>query len=371
MIKVFMVVRWPVGGIRTFLNYVYSQWGDSSLELHFLTPNLPEVEALKGQLKHVNCVWHSTNSSDPGFKEFFSVAQQIITGNDFHLIHAHGFTSAFSVALRLPFLRAKAVFTSHDVLNASQLSGVAGQLKKAIFAFLLNRFSVIHSVSHAAQKNLLEILPLVSRKKAQVILNGVDTERFFSAEPFALKQVLNIAEEVKLIGFFGRFMSQKGFKYLVGAVAQLESQHPGQYRVVCFGGGGFIREEKASLEQRGLLHLFYFHDFVSDTAPYVKGCDIVAMPSLWEACPLVPMEVLAAGVPLVASSCIGLSEVCENTPAIMVTPANSDELYHALLSVDENSKKQFIDFSRAAKDRFNIKSTTATFRTLYRNLINS
>lgn len=371
MIKVFMVVRWPVGGIRTFINYVYSQWGDSSLELHFLTPNLPEVNALKAQLKHVNCVWHTTASENPSFKEFFAETQKIMSNNKFDLVHAHGFTSAFSVALRLPFMRAKAIFTSHDVLNASQFSGAAGQLKKNIFAFLINRFNVIHSVSHAAEKNLLKMLPLVSKKKAQVILNGVDTERFFSAEPFALKQALNIAPEVKVIGFFGRFMSQKGFKYLVDAVAKLESQRPGQYRVVCFGSGGFIREEKAALEQRGLLHLFHFHDFVADTAPYVKGCDMVAMPSLWEACGLVAMEVLSAGVPIIATNCGGLTEVCAGTPAIMVEPANSDQLSNAFLRVDETIKQAFIDFAPAAKDRFNIKSTTTSFRALYINLINN
>jgi glycosyltransferase involved in cell wall biosynthesis len=371
MIKVFMVVRWPVGGIRTFLNYVYSQWDDSSLELHFLTPNLPEVEALKTQLKHVNCVWYTTDSDDPSFIDFFNAAQKIISSNEFHLIHAHGFTSAFSVALRLPFLRAKAIFTSHDVLNASQFAGVAGQLKKVIFAFLINRFNVIHSVSHAAQENLFEMLPLVSKRKARVILNGVDTERFFSAEPCALKQALNIPPEVKLIGFFGRFMSQKGFKYLVDAVEVLEREQPGQYRVVTFGEGCFIREEKAALEQRGLQHLFYFHDFVADTAPYVKGCDIVAMPSLWEACGLVAMEVLSAGVPLIATNCGGLAEVCKNTPAIMVSPANSDQLYHAFLCVNELRKQDFSDFAPVAKDRFNIKSTTALFRALYSSLISN
>lgn len=366
-----MVVRWPVGGIRTFINYVYSQWGDPSLELHFLTPNLPEVDALKIQLKHVNCVWHSTKAGDPDFKEFLIAAQKIINANDFQLIHAHGFTSAFSVALRLPFLRAKAIFTSHDVLNASQFSGVAGKIKKVIFAFLLNRFNVIHSVSHAAQKNLLEMLPLVSREKTRVILNGVDTERFFSAEPFALKHALNIAQEVRLIGFFGRFMSQKGFKYLVDSVAMLESRYPGRFRVVCFGSGGFIREEKAALKERGLLGLFYFHDFVVDTAPYVKGCDMVAMPSLWEACGLVAMEVLSAGIPLIATNCGGLAEVCKNTPALMIPTANSEQLTNAILSANEASTKDFSDFALIAKDRFNIKSTTSSFRTLYSELIDN
>jgi glycosyltransferase involved in cell wall biosynthesis len=371
MIKVFMVVRWPVGGIRTFINYVYSQWGDSSIQLHFLTPNLPEVSALKEQLNHVNCVWHATNASDPDFKEFFGAAQKIISANDFQLIHAHGFTSAFSVALRLPFLRAKAIFTSHDVLNASQFSGVLGKIKKVIFAFLLNRFNVIHSVSHAAQLNLLEMLPFISKNKTRVILNGVDTERFFSAEPFALRQALNIAKEVKLIGFFGRFMSQKGFKYLVDAIEKLDALYPGEYRVVCFGSGGFIREEKAALKERGLGDLFYFHDFVVDTAPYVKGCDIVVMPSLWEACGLVAMEVLSAGVPLVASNCGGLAEVCENTPALIIPPANSAQLTDSILSLNESTKKEFYDFAPTAKNRFNIKSTTTSFRALYSELIDN
>src|SRR5690606_9743044 len=133
-------------------------------------------------------------------------------------------------------------------------------------------------------------------------------------------------QDTVLIGFFGRFMSQKGFKYLVAAMADLEQRFPGRYRVAWFGSGGFIREEKADLERCNLTHLFYMHDFVPDTAPYVKGCDIVAMTSLWEACGLVAMEVLAAGVPLVASRCVGLREVCKGSPAILVEPANAESL---------------------------------------------
>lgn len=368
MIKVFLIVRWPVGGIRTFINYVYSGWGSPEIQLHILTPNLPEVDVLKGQLHHKDCVWYSTASGTPNFKEFSKMALTVMRSNSFDLIHAHGFTSAFAIAWLLPFVRVKAIFTSHDVLNASQFNGFKGRIKKILFSLLINRFDCIHSVSAAAQQNLFETLPFVARNKAKVISNGVDTERFYSAEAVDLKGELNLSIDTTLIGFFGRFMSQKGFKFLVNAMARLEENYPGEYRVVCFGSGGFIREEKAALERRNLLPLFYFHDFVPDTAPYVKGCDMVAMPSLWEACGLVAMEVLTAGVPLVATSCGGLSEVCRGTPAILVSPANENELYDAILELKIVGKARFIEFSPKAKEDFSIVSTITSLQVLYAQL---
>ena len=371
VIKVFMVVRWPVGGIRTFIKYVYSSWQSPALEIHFLTPNVAEVNTLKSELAHLKCYWYTTESENPGFKEFCIKANKIIGDNKFDLIHAHGFTSALSVAWKLPFLKCKAIFTSHDVLSDSQFQGVKGSLKKLAIALLLNRFSVIHSVSYDAEKNLQQHLPLVNKEKCKVILNGVDTERFFNAEPINLKQQLGIPDSTRLIGFFGRFMSQKGFKYLVDAMEMLEASHPNQFKVICFGSGGFIREEKSALQKRGLSELFYFHDHVSDTSPYVKSCDLVAMPSLWEACPLVPMEVLAAGVPMVASSCVGLGEVCLGTPAVMTEPANANALSQAILDCSQLSPQLFNAYANSARLRFAITETRRQFQILYSGLVSS
>lgn len=363
--KVLLIVRWPVGGIRTFINYIYSSWSDSSLELHVLTPNVGEVNVLKRQLKNLNCVWHVANKENPGFKDFLKESYKVIRSSNYDLIHAHGFTSALSAGWLLPFLRCKAIFTSHDVLNASQFLGGSGKIKKILMPLVINRFNVIHSVSFDAQQNLLEMLPGIDRKKCQVILNGVDTERFYAADLVNIKQNIGVPPDKVLIGFFGRFMSQKGFKFLVEAVSQLEGKFPGKYHVACFGSGSYIREEKADIERKKLSHLFYFHDFVPDTAPYVRGCDLVAMPSLWEACGLVAMEVLTAGVPLVASDCIGLREVCKETPAILVSPSNASSLAEGIEKASEVPREVFSQYATQAKDRFSVKSAQKKFHQLY------
>jgi len=365
MIKVFMPVRWPVGGIRTFLKYVYTHWASPELEIHFLMPKDPEVEILKAQLSDLNCIWHTTRDGAPSFKEFALAAFNITSQYNFDVVHAHGFTSAFSIALKLPILKSRSIFTCHDVLHEHDFKGIKGMAKRVVFSALLNCFNTVHSVSYSAEKNLLSTLPLIIKRKSKVVLNGVDTQRFFSAEKFDVRATWSIKPEQIIIGFFGRFMSQKGFKYLVDAVALLEKVSPGKHVVVCFGSGGFIREEKLKLEQMGLLGAFYFNDAVADTAPYLKGCDLVVMPSLWEACPLLPMEVLTAGVPLVASTCIGLGEVCEKTPAFMVKPADALSLKVAIEQAASCDLSVFRQYAQIAKERYSITNMVLELKKIY------
>ncbi|WP_341936706.1 glycosyltransferase family 4 protein [Marinimicrobium sp. C2-29] len=366
--KVFLVVRWPVGGIRTFISYIYSAWSDPELDLHILTPDMPQVATLVGQLENINCTWYKTTTSSPSFKEFAEKASKITGLVNFDLIHAHGFTSALSIGWKLPFLKCRSIFTSHDILNHKQFSGFKGRVKRILLSITLNRYDIVQSVSFDAQSNLIEHLPSLNKKKCTVILNGIETNRFYCAEPVNLKEKLGLSQETVLIGFFGRFMSQKGFKYLVGAIEKLEAISPGLYHVACFGSGAFIREEKIDIEKKSLSHLFHFYDSVPNTAPYITGCDIVVMPSLWEACPLLPMEVLVAGVPLVASNCIGLREVCAETPAVMVEPASSESLQQGILKIVSGPKNTFKEYALVAKGRYGVEDTRSSYENLYSTL---
>src|SRR5690606_25420378 len=95
----------------------------------------------------------------------------------------------------VPFISARSVFTSHDVLNESQFEGFRGRLKKVLIPFALNRYKKIHSVSKDAEDNLLNTLPGISKAKSLVISNGVDTERFYSAKPVDLRSKLSLPED--------------------------------------------------------------------------------------------------------------------------------------------------------------------------------
>ena len=248
-----------------------------------------------------------------------------------HVIHSHGFTSGAIAALaNLPY-GLPHIVTSHDVFRREQFEGRLGGLKARGLAAILRRADVVQSVSRDAQENLLAYLPGFSPSSLAVISNGIAVERFQGA---GHRQELRATEPDApvVFGFFGRLMPQKGFGDLVDAVARLDGDDTvrNRFQVRVVSDGGYIREHRAAIARRGLSHYFDFTGFMPDISSALGSVDAVVMPSLWEACPLVPMEALVAGCPLIASTCIGLREVIEGTPAVAVAPGSPEDLARAM-----------------------------------------
>lgn len=364
-IRILLVIRWPVGGIRTFIRYVFSQWAGVRPKLTLVLPDLSESAALEEDLLGFDVRWFyvDKNASPIAIIRAVSIA---LRETEYDVVHAHGFTSALCAAWSLALhRRIFSIATSHDVLLPAQVRGAKGRLKRFVMARALNRYNVIHSVSKDAQANLQTMVPGVNHKKCTVITNGIDTLRFLDAEPRNLREDLELASDTVLLGFFGRFMAQKGFRYLVDAIELLNVEQERAFKVACFGWGGFIREEQQLLMERGLGDYFIFMPFVSNVAGSMKGVDVVVMPSLWEACGLLAMEALTAGVPLVAASCIGLREVCEDTPAIMIKPQSGQAIRDGVIEAINTPKEKFTQFTQAAALRYDVRKTVRRIQELY------
>lgn len=365
--SVLMVVRWPVGGIRTYLKYIFDGWLGPDLQITFLMPSVAEVSALQkeGFWESVNWILHPMEN--PGFLDWMKFVRSEIGRGRWNLIHCQGFTSALSTSLFLPS-GCSSIFTSHDVLLANQFPGFRGRVKRKIMGVLLSRFDIVQAVSEDGMQNMLEFLPGIARKEKSVILNGVDTQRFKHAKAKNLRQSLELEEGAILIGFFGRFMAQKGFRYLVDAIELLVGKG---YDIccLCFGAGAFIREEQSAIQSRGLSPYFRFMGFEPDISSSIKGVNLVVMPSLWEACPLQPMEVLSAGVPFVGTSCIGLREVCKDTPAEICTPADSSALVIAIENILNDETKKFESFSEQAVVRYGKRRMQEQYEDLYQRIL--
>lgn len=365
-LRVLVVVRWPVGGIRTFLKYVYQDFFDEKYEFTFVGADTERSGTLHSDLVSVFPEWVLFSGNGSEVLDCGKAVLKALTNNKFDLVHAHGFTSTIACALPSRLAGVPLICTSHDVLNVSQFKGVRGWLKKIVLSLALNSCSRVHSVSADALANLTATLPMVSARKQLIIRNGVQSKRFRNAEKLNLKAELDLEKTDLLIGFFGRFMSQKGFSILVDAVEYLSTFMPSlPMNVVCVGSGGFIREEKVLLEKRGLSDAFHFLPYTPDISGYLKACDMVVMPSLWEACPLQPMEALCAGVPFVGSDCIGLREVLEGTPAVVVKAGSADSLAKGIVECLEKGRKPFEDFASEAVDRFEVSKTAKQIRYLY------
>lgn len=364
--RILLVVRYPVGGILSYIKYIYRQPCFDEYMFTILAPG-PELQAVFEKLfnqcgsEFIIC----KNGADMIMKSW-----RYLRENQVDLVHSHGFTAGCLSVIPAKYSQIPHLMTMHDVLQDDQFVGIKGNLMKTVLPTVFNKIDVIHTVSHDATDNFKLFAPKLNEKKIAIIPHGIDVDRFAEAEKTDFRTASEY--ETFLVGFFGRFMSQKGFRYLVDAVDIIQRNKLSDRKllVLTFGWGGFIREEYQNIEEKGLQDFFRMIPFTDDMPGAIKGVDMVAMPSLWEACGLLGMEALVAGVPIVGTHCIGLREVLRDSPAVMVAPRNSLVLAEAIAN-EMNCPRtdEFNVYAPIAKERFTLTKPTSGLKALYDQMI--
>jgi len=371
-IRILLVIRWPVGGIRTFIRYVYNNFDRSRYHVTMIGPDIPELKILLADLDGFDIVCRTFRSGASGLG-IAAMVLKTVASERFDILHSQGFTAGLCSALPARLKKVKHIMTSHDILSERQFKGFQGFLKKKVLSFLLPLADVIHSVSKDAHDNLLDFIPVLkNRENCILIPNGIDVGRFSGHEKRDLRRELNLHEDSFIIGFMGRFMSQKGFIHLLEAL-EILNRDPDLLRkpvIAAFGFGGFVRETKRIVRDKKLESSVFFMPFTENSSSAIKGFDVLAMPSLWEAFGLLAAEAMTTGTPVIGTDCIGLREVLHGTPGIMVPPGDSKALAKALANEIRNpSKKAAAEFQKTAMSRFDVRRQAAELQAVILNLI--
>ncbi|MCG8524713.1 MAG: glycosyltransferase, partial [Pseudomonadales bacterium] len=248
--RIVVFARHPGGGIRTYFSYVYGDQAQSANCFSLVTPESEALQNLVAPLPNVDVVGQSSENL---IVLLMTLLKQVIKARP-ELVHSHGFTAGLIAALPLWVLRIPHIITTHDVFMPGHFQGRFGKLKKLIMARLFSLANVINPVGEDAVSNFYETFPtLGSSGRVKGIRNGINAEAFLGDHVRNLRNEAGIPDDALVLGFFGRFMAQKGFGLLVDAVEQLNRQDSGRpVHVCCFGWGGFIREEQADIRSRGL-----------------------------------------------------------------------------------------------------------------------
>lgn len=373
--KILIVCRWPLGGIRTYLRYNYSYFPKDEFKISILANPTIEKQYLEKDMKdlEIELFW-----SKPFFGKnilFFHTARLLAFGK-FDAVHSQGFISAFHVALVNWIFRVPHVLTIHGILEEKYLAGKFEKLKRMILSWILSNVSVFHGVSNGILDHLRETFPKLVKFKATwiVIYNGIDPQPFmrqFLDAGNKIRRKFDLEEDFTIFGFFGRFMPQKGFKYIIEAVNEIKKiGNNRRFIILAVGSGDYERAYKNNIKTRGLDEYFRFMSFNAGINEIIAGCNAVLMPSNWEAYPLLSSEVLCAGVPLIASDCIGLREATRDTPTITIPSSDSKALADAMIMVMNKPeiKENFAAFRNEAAERFDAKKSADKLIALFREL---
>ncbi|HEU0081137.1 MAG TPA: glycosyltransferase family 4 protein [Candidatus Paceibacterota bacterium] len=184
-----------------------------------------------------------------------------------------------------------------------------------------------------------------STGKLRLVHNGIAEPAFKEARAArahiveeAAKHGMAVGAEDFLIGAIGELHKNKGYDYLLPALAQLRPTT----KLAIIGNG----EEKERLEARiaelGLRGRVALLGFVSDAASYLRGFDAFVQASIKEGLPYTVIEAGYAGLPVVATNVGGVKEIIEDMrTGILVQTRKPEDLAQGLkLLSDDRSKAQ-------------------------------
>ncbi|MDQ2849433.1 MAG: glycosyltransferase family 4 protein [Actinomycetota bacterium] len=160
------------------------------------------------------------------------------------------------------------------------------------------------------------------RARAQVIPNTVDPSRWTVGDRGAARARLGLDPSLPYAMCIGRLCAQKGQQTLVSSWPKIRDRVP-DAQLVLIGDGPMARELSRSCP-RGVWLVG-----PQDAAPWYAACDLVVVPSQWEAMAMVPLEAQAAGRMVLGYDVDGMAESLG--PSNVLVPAGDrDQLAGAL-----------------------------------------
>lgn len=176
------------------------------------------------------------------------------------------------------------------------------------------------------------------------VYNGIDLTRFHPPDREALRRLIGVPEETRIVFCSGRAQPYKGIQVVIEAAALLRAEGAGDVAFVYAGDGGYLAELKEIAARYGVPGAFHFLGRRDDVPTLLAGATVAAVPSLWaEAFGLTVVEAMAAGVPLVATRAGGIPELVEEgKTGLLVPPGDARALADAL--------RQLLDDPRTAQE---------------------
>jgi len=281
----------------------------------------------------------------------------------FDLIHAHFTWTAGYVGARL-----KEIFDIPFVLTVHE--------NRAWFLeeYNSNREEIYYTWKSAdaiTRVNSIDI-PLLRKLNENVINvpNGFTPERFSPLSPSQARQQLGLPPDKKIIFGLGFLTERKGFWYLIEAMVHITKMHPNMLCLI--GGSG---EQKSRLEQK--IKQLRLEDSIRlvgaiahhEVHLWMNACDIFVLPSLSEGLPVVHLEAMACGKPVVATYNGGSEEIITSEEyGLLCQPANPKELAEKILiALDKKwDSERIIKYAQRFTWRNNAEQTMQLYESVLR-----
>jgi glycosyltransferase involved in cell wall biosynthesis len=208
----------------------------------------------------------------------------------------------------------------------------------------------------------------IPERKIVTIPNGIDGSRFeLTIDRQAKRRELGIHEQGSVIGLAVRLSDQKGITFLLQAMPRILAKHPDTTLLIA-GDGDLRMDLEREAQELGIASRVKFCGPRKDIPELLKLLDFYVLPSKWEGLPMVILEAMAAGCPVVATDVGGNSTAVVNgVTGALVPPQDPAALADAVIRLLDSPELQK-RYAENGKNRFRERFSAETMARQYEHL---
>lgn len=287
---------------------------------------------------------------------------ELLEAHDADVMHSHGYRPDVVAGSAAQLTDAARVSTVHGFVGG----GWKNRLYERLQRWSLRRFDRVVGVSTGVASELVE--HGVPRDRVEVIRNAWNGSDEFLPRDRG-RELLGVGDGRFLVGWVGRLSSEKGPDVLLDALRECRQDGVS----VSFIGEGPMEQAliRRSRELPAGIKV-QWHGEIQAAFRLFRAFDVFAISSRSEGTPMVLLEAMAAGVPVVTTTVGGIPDVVTGEEAVLVPPDDPDALLEGVLAVNQNQEEARARVSAAAErleTEFGVDQWVSRYEKAYRTAL--
>jgi glycosyltransferase involved in cell wall biosynthesis len=213
----------------------------------------------------------------------------------------------------------------------------------------------IITVSDSVKKN---IEGYCQSNKITTVFTGIDVPE--AGAPLALKEHLGLEHDGPIVCLVGGISKRKGALTLAEAAPEILRALPNTQFLVVGADGGAEADMRAAVVDKGVSANFRFLGFRDDSLDIIANSQLLVLPSVADPLPLVVLEAMLLGKPVVATHSGGASEMVVEGVTGALVPVNDPSALAFAITQILKDPRQALRMGEEGKERarntFSLKS---------------
>jgi glycosyltransferase involved in cell wall biosynthesis len=277
------------------------------------------------------------------------------------VIHTHTFACIYSI---FPAIFSRVPLRVHTVHSMAKKELPWYYQKIMYLSYKMFKFVPV-AISTNVKKSIMRIYKLQPSKIPQID-NGIELTKYYKK-----KYDIN-KKQIKLV-HVGRFQEPKNHRLLIDIFLKVRNTYPDS-KLILVGDGELKFDIERKVKYLGLERSVEFTGVVSNVEDYLADADIFVLASIYEGLPLVVIEAMAAGLPVLSTNVGGISELVEDGFNGYLVDINSEEEFVTKLNrliKDDTLRGEFSINSLEKVKEYDVKKMIKSYEELYHSISNN